>query len=101
MPDSRKEPRGWRDRLQTQPVECRRCGEVKIVPRVGSVGDTIAVNGYSAVLRSDTSILWFCPGCVTVLLSHIQAIVDATGGEHVHWPHMINLLKDSKDREGT
>ena len=94
MADGRK-----RADIPTQPVECRRCGEVKIVPGSGNVGDTIKASGYSAVLRSDTSILWFCPKCATALRPHIQVIVDATQGESIYWPNMIDLLKNHKDRK--
>ena len=90
-----------RDEIPTQPVECRRCGEVKIVPKTGSVGDISKSSGYSPVMLSDTSLLWFCPACVAALRPHIEAIVMATAGEHIYWPNMIDLLKKQDDREGT
>jgi hypothetical protein len=90
-----------RTTIPTQPVECRRCREVKIVPGAVSVGDMSRASGFSPVLRSDTSILWFCPKCVASLRPHIQAIVDATLGEHIYWPHMIDLLKDAPVGSGT
>ena len=85
--------KGKRDKILGVPVECRRCREVKIVPGGGRVDSTMKASGYAPVLLSDTSILWLCPGCVIAVRPHIQAIMDATGGEHLHWPCMINLLK--------
>lgn len=82
-------------------VECRRCGEVKIVSKIGSVGDISKSSGYSPVMLSDASLLWFCPACVAALRPHIEAIVMATAGEHIYWPNMIDLLKKQNDREGT
>jgi hypothetical protein len=94
-------PAKKRDEIPVQPVECRRCGEVRMVPKTGSVGDISRSSGYSPVMLSDTSLLWFCPECLASLRPHIEAIVGATAGEHIYWPHMIALLKDSKDRKGT
>ena len=93
--------KGKRDEIPSVPVECRRCRAVKLVPGRGNVGDMIKASGYAPVLRSDASILWLCPGCVIAIRPHIQAIVDATGGEHLHWPHMIDLLKDAPDQGGS
>ena len=92
MADGRK-----RTTIPVEPMECSRCRSVKIVPRTGSVGDRARVSGYSPILRSDTTILWLCQPCVSFLRPHIQAIVDATRGEHIYWPHMIDLLKDVPD----
>jgi hypothetical protein len=96
--------KGKRDEIPSVPVECRRCRAVKLVPLVpgrGNVAAMIKASGYAPVLRSDTSILWLCPGCVIAVRPHIQAIVDATRGEHIYWPHMIDLLKDAPDQGGS
>ena len=77
-----------------QPMECQWCRKVKHVPRTASVGDLSKSSGFSPVFRCDTVVLWFCPVCVRALRPHIQVIVNATSGENIYWPHMMDLLSE-------
>jgi hypothetical protein len=67
---------------------------------MSTVGDRMRLSGYAPVMLTDTSVIWFCPGCVEALRPHIKAIVEATGGRSLYWDNMIAMALLKRELTG-